>query len=429
MSRQRPRILLYSHDTFGLGHLRRTLGIAERVAGDWPQASQLLITGSMVAGAFGLPPHLDLIKLPALSKKSSGKYKARALPLSLAQTIHWREQMILQAVQCFEPDLVLVDKTPAGVEGELLPTIRYLKSWCPHVCLVLGMRDIEDAPAATRAEWDANGTRSLHEEIYDRILLYGWREVFDPIDEYGMSDTVAAKVEVCGYLGREISVRPAAAVRRELNAGERPLIVVTAGGGGDGYELLKSFMDSRALSQPVDNAHCLVVTGPLMAQGKRRLLQQTSGLENLTVLEFTPDLLSYLAAADLIVSMAGYNTVCEALTLGARLLLVPRVRPRAEQQIRAERLAALGLARVLLPERLTPERLAHEIDVSLNTPRAAVTLDLNGLARVSRAIGAILEGAPAAPLPETPPIRNGHVGSTLQGVTAELLAPRKEQQR
>ena len=433
MSQRRPRILLYSHDTFGLGHLRRTLAIAERVAGDRPQASQLLITGSMVAGAFRLPPQLDLIKLPALSKKTSGQYKARALPLSLPQTIHWREQMILQAVQAFEPDLVLVDKTPAGVEGELLPAIRYLKSWCPHVRLVLGMRDIEDASAATRAEWDANGTRYLHEEIYDRILLYGQREIFDPIVEYGMSDAVAAKVDVCGYLGREISARPAADVRRELNAGDRPLIVVTAGGGGDGFELLKAFMDSRALSQTIQQAHCLVVTGPLMSRGKRGLLQQASHVEHLTMLEFTPDLLSYLAAADLIVSMAGYNTVCEALTLGSRLLLVPRMRPRAEQQIRAERLAAIGLARVLTPEQLTPERLAHEIDTSLNAPRAAVTLDLDGLARVSRALGAILadgrsspkQGEPAEPAAA----RNGQLGATLERATADMRAPQTENQR
>ena len=77
---EKPRILLYSHDTFGLGHLRRSLSIAHQIAQDIPEARQLLLTGSMVAGAFALPQHLDLIKLPALSKRSSGKYKARVLP-------------------------------------------------------------------------------------------------------------------------------------------------------------------------------------------------------------------------------------------------------------------------------------------------------------------------------------------------------------
>lgn len=128
----KPRILLYSHDTYGLGHLRRSLAIAGQIAKDITGAHQLLITGSMVAGAFGLPPRLDMIKLPALSKRSTGEYKARTLPLSLAQTLAWREQMILDAVKTFQPDLVLVDKVPAGVHGELLPALRYLKTWSPE---------------------------------------------------------------------------------------------------------------------------------------------------------------------------------------------------------------------------------------------------------------------------------------------------------
>src|SRR5687768_7527674 len=197
-----PRILLYSHDTYGLGHLRRTLAIAGQLSQDLPSARLLLITGSMVAGAFNLPPHLDLIKLPALSKRSDGRYKARVLPLSLTETIAWRSQMILQAVSVFQPDLVLVDKTPAGVQDELLPTLRYLKTWQPQTQLVLGMRDIEDDPEATCAEWEASGARQLHEEIYDHLLLYGEPAVFDPVREYKMSPTAAAKLVTCGYLGR-----------------------------------------------------------------------------------------------------------------------------------------------------------------------------------------------------------------------------------
>ncbi len=73
---KKPKILLYSHDTYGLGHLRRSLSIAGQIAHDLPQASQLLLTGSMVAGAFSLPPRLDLIKLPTLSKRSSGRVQA-----------------------------------------------------------------------------------------------------------------------------------------------------------------------------------------------------------------------------------------------------------------------------------------------------------------------------------------------------------------
>jgi hypothetical protein len=69
--------------------------------------------------------------------------------------------MILQAVTNFQPDLVLVDKVAAGVQGELLPALRYLRAYSPQTRLVLGMRDIEDSPEITRREWAANGTPQL----------------------------------------------------------------------------------------------------------------------------------------------------------------------------------------------------------------------------------------------------------------------------
>lgn len=391
MTNHSPRLLLYSHDTFGLGHIRRTLAIADQVARDHGNVRQLLVTGSMVAGAFRLPPHLDWIKLPALTKRSDGRYKSRALPLSLAQTMTWREQMILQAVEAFRPDIVLVDKTPAGVAGELLPALRHIKTWMPATRLVLGMRDIEDDPATTCAEWETAGTRELHDSVYDRILLYGSRAVFDPVREYAMSPMAAKKLIECGYLGRRMTTRAKETVRRELAAENRPLIVVTAGGGGDGFELIENFLAARAANATLRDAHALVVTGPLMARSKRDLLKNTNHADHLTIIEFTPDLPSYLAAADLVVGMAGYNTVCETLSLGVRALFVPRVRPRSEQLMRAERLAARGLARMVLPDELAPKKLAQEIASALAAPPPQITLDLNGLERVSDALGALME--------------------------------------
>jgi len=407
MSHSKPRILLYSHDTYGLGHLRRSLAVADQLARTLLGAHQLLLTGSMVAGAFSLPPRLDMIKLPALSKRSNGQYKARALPTSLQETIAWREQMILQAAIAFKPDLLLVDKTPAGVHDELLPTLRHLKTWSPDTRLALGMRDIEDDPEATRAEWAERGVPHLQDEVYDRILYYGWQEVFDPISSYQMSERAAAKLVECGYVSSPAATRSAQAVRRELDAHDKPLVVATAGGGGDGYKILRTYLEMQSGWPGEAPFHSLVVTGPLMPQGKRRLLRQAARTGGLTLVEFTPDLLSYVAAADLVVSMAGYNTVCEILSLGARSLLIPRMRPRSEQQLRAELLAERGLVRMLLPDDLSPDRLAAEVVAALATPRPAATLDMGGLARVSQAIADLLERPQLAPSDENTPGPNG----------------------
>ncbi len=388
----KPRILLYSHDTYGLGHLRRSLAIAGQIAKDITGAHQLLITGSMVAGAFGLPPRLDMIKLPALSKRSTGEYKARTLPLSLAQTLAWREQMILDAAKTFQPDLVLVDKVPAGVHGELLPALRYLKTWSPETRLVLGMRDIEDGAQTTIKQWRAAGVPQLLDEVYDHILLYGQRSVFDPVSTYQLSAQTASKIFECGFLGRPLTgTRSREAIRRELGCEELPLVVVTVGGGGDGYEIIKSYLDMLSAWEGDIPFYSLIVTGPLMAQGKRALLRHTR-TNRLSLLEFTPDLFSYMAAADMVVGMAGYNTVCEILSLKTRAVLVPRVHPREEQLIRTESLANRGWVQMLHPDTLSATTLRETITTGLAAPRPEMTLDLNGLKRASQSLSAILEG-------------------------------------
>ncbi len=415
----KPRILLYSHDTYGLGHLRRSLAVAQQLAQDIPDLHQLLVTGSMVAGAFGLPPRLDMVKLPALSKRSSGQYKARTLPLTLRQTLRWREQMILQATLNFRPHLLLVDKVAGGVHGELLPTLRHLRAWSPETQIVLGMRDIEDSPAATRAEWHANGTHQLLEQVYDAILLYGERRLFDPVSAYGMTSRAAGKLQECGYLRRNAHPRPRDAVRRELNVTDRPLLVVTVGGGGDGYPILRTALQMIAEHRP--GFHSLLVTGPLMPQGKRGLLQRMAQGQDVTLLEFTPDLPSYIHAADLVVSMAGYNTVCELLSLGKRAVLIPRDRVRAEQRIRAGHLAQQGLAQVLLPTQLTPAQLLQAIQQGLASPPPRVTVSLDGLERASQAIQELLE-RPGRPHPLPTPATNGHARLPAVAIHKELFA-------
>ena len=385
-----PRLLLYSHDTYGLGHLRRSLAIAQRLAEDIPDIHQLLVTGSMVAGAYTLPPRLDIIKLPALSKRSNGRYKARALPLSLDETASWRADMILQAAVHFQPDLLLVDKAAAGVHGELLPTLRQLKTWSPHTRLVLGMRDIEDSPEATRAEWRRKGIYALLDDVYDVILLYGRRDVFDPVTAYGLSPKAASKLVECGYLRRAAPGGSSRDVRGELGVkGDGPLIVVTVGGGGDGFPILKTYLELAAQANPA--AHTLMVTGPLMAHGQRRELKRMARGLPVTLLTFTPDPLRYLDAADLVISMAGYNTTCEILSLGKRALLIPRDKVREEQRIRANALARRGLVHMLDPRDLSPKRLQQAILAALQAPLRRTPFPMTGLDKVSQTIAGLME--------------------------------------
>jgi predicted glycosyltransferase len=104
---------------------------------------------------------------------------------------------------------------------------------------------------------------------------------------------------------------------------------------------------------------------------------------------------SLINAADVVVAMGGYNTVCEILTMRKRALLVPRVRPGQEQCIRAERMAALGLLRMLHPDQLTPATLMSalraELEALARHERVPQLRTLQGLDRVTVAIFDLLD--------------------------------------
>ena len=201
-----------------------------------------------------------------------------------------------------------------------------------------------------------------------------------------------------GALGA-FEVAAVAGISSLLGLTDQPLVVVTAGGGGDGFALLRAITDAVVGWPGGAPFHALVVTGPLMAANKRQVLRQAQAAsDRLTVLEFTPRLFTYMAAADLIIGMAGYNTVVEALSLGKRTLYVPRTRPRQEQLIRAERLADRGWARLILPEALSADTLAAQITLALSGPAPHITASLDGLTTVGATIAGLFDLQPQSAL-------------------------------
>ncbi|MGR8952761.1 MAG: glycosyltransferase family protein [Gammaproteobacteria bacterium] len=387
-------IMLYSHDSYGLGHIRRSLEIARQLSKSIPNASLVMMTGSMQAHAYALPERMEYIKLPSLTKDSQGRYCSRLLPRPIHNTLELRQKIILESIRNLKPQILLVDKAPAGIQGELLPALRYIKANLPRTKIVLGMRDIEDHPDFVRAEWGKAGITTLLEKTYDAILLYGERDIYDPILEYGLSQRIEKKMTPCGYIGRNELVASSKRIRRKLCLRTEHLVLVTPGGGDDGYAILENYIKMLTIkfSTRRPKFDSLIVTGPLMDANKRRKLQeQADGLDlALTITDFTPNLYAYLNAADLVVSMGGYNTVVELLSANQRGIVIPRVTPRLEQFIRAERLAAKGLIEMIHPAQLNPDDLYKAIKKSLQRPRPPRSKDagikLNGVVNVSNVI-------------------------------------------
>jgi predicted glycosyltransferase len=383
-------VLLYSHDTFGLGHLRRNLAIATHLLQrrDRPFAVRLL-TGSPVATSWPMPAGLEVHPLPPVIKTGAEEYAARDRSFTFAAVKARREALILQSVIDFRPDVFLVDHAPAGMKKELLETLAFIRAEMRQTRTVLGLRDILDSPKIVRKLWRDEGVYELLESAYDQILVYGNRELFDAVREYELPPAVAAKARFCGYVVEASIQRMSAApngsdVARSRTA--RPTILVTIGGGGDGFALMEAYL--RALSAtPPGRAESVLVTGPLMYPEQRCALEQLAASRpDVRLLDHSTELTELIHGATLVVSMAGYNTTAEILAAKKPAILVPRSAPRAEQRLRATLIGALGLAWIVQPEEDLVARLRELVTGAIDGARLPrleeCPLDLAGARRV-----------------------------------------------
>ncbi|CAG1007030.1 hypothetical protein PHYC_03384 [Phycisphaerales bacterium] len=370
-----PKIVLYSHDTMGLGHLRRQLLVASALCRLEPQPTILMICGAKEVGAFAFPPGLDCLALPSIEKSALGEYRSRRLDVPLSELIRFRSASIRTAMEAFDPDLVVVDKVPAGFRGELLPALRWLKARGRATC-VLGLREILDEASIAIREWKRDCCDALIDEYYQHLWVYGDQAVFDTAREYEFTPGTVRKTAYTGYLnameGHLEPLRPAP-------RGEKTALCVV-GGGDDGVALARTF---AAATLP-DGYAGVLVTGPFMSASVREEIKHAAACSGrLEVHEFVTEPERFITRADCVISMGGYNTVCEVLAAGKPLLTVPRTDPRREQLIRAQRMQSLGLLDYLLPDELTPASLSRWIN-SARAPRrdARSVVRFDGLSRV-----------------------------------------------
>ncbi len=387
------KILVYSHDTFGLGNIRRMLAIVQQIAQSMEDVSILVVSGSAMMQAFRLSPGIDYIKLPCLARDATGAYAPKTLGVSYRQLLNLRADLIVNAFLNFEPDMVLVDKKPLGVQNELAPVLEVLRRRANRPKLVLLLRDILDDPKKTAEIWHKNNYHQIINELYDRVLILGTREVFDTVNEYKFPATSQIKSHYCGYIAKQRSRRSAADIREHLDTGNRKILLVTAGGGEDGKNIFNTALDAIERHRLNDTYTCLMFPGPEMERADcdaiRERIRNTS---NTIQMDFSGDFISYLEAADVVVSMGGYNTVTELMTVDTPAVVIPRVEPCSEQWMRAKKFYHMGLIEMIHPRLLDPERLVKAIEkAGTKRPRSTIRQDLTGASVVVNHVRELLE--------------------------------------
>lgn len=365
----KTRIALYSHDAAGLGHVRRNLLIAGTLAERGNDV--LLVSGSPEATSMARPPGIDLVTLPALRKDVDGRYAPRHLSIGLEELLRMRRNLVASALTSFVPDLLVVDRHARGFRGELEPALDQLT----QTRVVLGLRDVLDAPDRVRAEWHDQGIGQALDTWYDEIWHYGDARLYHPLHAAEIIPPVP--VRSMGYL---VGDRPPAAIRGHDDHSGPPFVLCMVGGGSDGHHLADAVLDAPL----PEGLRLLVVTGPQMAAvDRRRLASRAAARDEVTVVSYLPDPERLLRAASSAIVMGGYNTVCELLASRTPALIVPRDRPRLEQTVRAEALRAAAGFAVLTPADATGGRIGGWLEAAVQGERPRRhTVDRAGLARI-----------------------------------------------
>lgn len=369
-------VQFYSHDSVGFGHVRRNLALANALARELPTrtgkpAVGLVLTGEPEAAHFAKPNGFDTLVLPGITKRGR-QYAPRHAGFALDDLVGMRGALLKALWAAEAPDLLVIDRHIFGIDGELKQGLKKLRKKHPSTKVVLGLREVLDSPEVAAKEWERLATT---EGFIDEVWVYGDPRVHDATATGELPEPLASKAFFTGYLAHG---RPGS--DRLPQADEERIILTTAGAGSDGLPL--TLAAARA-EVPTGIRH-VVVTGPQLPQARHDQVCRAArpGTEVLR----SADVSALMRRADAVLTMGGYNSVCEALASSAPALIVPRVVPRREQEIRARGLQRVGAVDMLHPRDLTAEAITAWLAGNVGNPEQAharLHVNLDGLATVA----------------------------------------------
>ncbi len=278
------------------------------------------------------------------------------------------------------PDLFMVELFPFGRKAfgfELIPVfdgIRHGKL-CPSR-VVCSLRDVLVEKNDSQA-YESRVIAALN-QWFDALLIHSDAAIVKLDETFSRMADIQIPVVYTGFVTPRPLKEDRTFIRHKLDiADDSRLIVASAGGGKVGFVLLDAVIRAfERISLEVD-AYLQVFTGPFMENDAVCHLQKMR-TDRISVSRFTPDFPAYLSAADLSVSMAGYNTCMNILAARVPSLVWPFSQNR-EQRLRAERISEMGGMRILEDADLESKQLAALLIRNLTERvRPAYPIDLEG---------------------------------------------------
>ncbi len=371
----RPKVLFYCQHSVGLGHLVRSLHLAEGLAEEFDVT---LLNGGPWPRHVPPPTLVDVVHLPPLGLVGHSLV-SRDPAFTVEEAVRLRRATIMDTYRETNPDVVLIELFPFGRKhftGELVPLLEQARADRPAPFVACSLRDILVGSRRDQQGHDDRASR-LANELFDAVLVHADARFATLGETFHPQVPLSTPVHYTGFVrGPE---PPRSGRERE------PRVLVSAGGGLVGAPLFRAAVEAHPRVAGELGLRTVIVTGPFLPEDVvEELTREAQATAGLDVVHYLPDLRAEMAASAVSVSQAGYNTTMDILGSSTPAVVVPYADgPEDEQAERARRLERLGALRLLDPEALSADTFADAIRDALGWTPLAVPLDLDGRRRTS----------------------------------------------
>jgi predicted glycosyltransferase len=299
--------------------------------------------------------------------------------LSLEEVKRERRDLLFAHLRAERPDIFITELYPFGRKAfrfELDPLLAAIRDGSlPSIFCCSSVRDILVEKTTGREKFEMRAVQTLN-TFFDGVVVHADPEIITLEETFGRVAEILVPLRYTGFVAKPGAGGGGKRIRQQLDLGASDkLIIASIGGGNVGSELLLATIRAFALL-PWPNAHLQLFTGPYCDDLSYRMLADL-GRENIRIERFTDRFPEWLDAADLSISMAGYNTCMNLLQAGIPALVHPYKQNR-EQRLRAERLGRKAPITVLGEDDFTPGHLADRMRRQLSCPRSKTAVNLNG---------------------------------------------------
>jgi len=372
-------ILFYVQHLLGIGHMQRTLRLADAVAREGIDVT--LVSGGEPPGAPIRAGSAHIVQLAPIRARDATFKELVGLdgqPVD-EKLQRARRGVLLAAFASARPNAVVIEAFPFGRRAfrfEIEPLIEAARSRCSRPRMLCSVRDIVVIPD------EASRHRDIVDRVradFDFVLVHG-DPTFIPLEaSFPAAWEIADRLIDTGYIG---DPDQADGADETLGANE---VLVSVGGGAVGSTLLSTALEARRRGC-LANLTWHLLAGPNLPEHAFGTL--AGALSEDVVLErYRQEFPEMLRRCRVSVSQAGYNTVLDILAAGARAVVVPFASEReTEQALRAERLAACGVLELLAETQLTPARLAQTVERAIRRDARTISVDTGGARRSAHLI-------------------------------------------